>query len=456
VNAERLQGVSSAVFHRRPGETYPVFLRGEGCYLWDEDGKRYLDLSSGLAWAATLGQGRADLADVLRTQASRLTYIHNAWASTDRQEEYAARLTALAPAGINRAMFTSGGSESNELALRITRQYHLARGEPERWKIISLEHSYHGSTIGALSMTGKTNVTDVDLLATDYSPYLIGFPKIAPPISYHGRFRGLGASEIARQAAQLLAARIELEGEETVAGFIVEPVMGAAAMTVPPVEYLSLVREICDEAGILLIADEVLTGAGRTGAFLAVEHFGVTPDLVVMAKGLSGGYASLGSVLIHERVAETIVGAGRRLDHVHTFSGHPIACAVGIAVLDVLERDDLIAGANEKGELLRRLLRESVGDRTYIGDIRGLGLANAVEIVSDPATGEPYPEATNVTGAIWESMLDKGFILPSYRYGSQEFQGDATVFAPPLVVSTEQLREAVDAFATTIEALELD
>lgn len=445
------QRTTSAVFHRRPGEAYPVFVRGEGCYLWDSEGKRYLDLSSGMAWSATLGQGRADMARELSEQAGRLTFIHNAWASTDRQEEYAARLTALAPGGVTRAMFTSGGSESNELALRITRQYHLARGEPERWKIISLEHSYHGSTIGALSMTGKTNVTDVDLLATDYSPYLIDFPKIAAPITYRGRFLGLSPAEAARDAAGMLADRIELEGPESVAAFILEPIMGAAAMAVPPTEYLPLVRQICDDYGVLLIADEVLTGAGRTGAFLCVEHSAVTPDLVVLAKGLSGGYAALGAVLIHHQVAEAIADVGRRLDHVHTFSGHPIACAVGLAVLDILDRDQLIVAATKRGEFLRELLRKELSSLWCVGDVRGVGLANAVEFVSDKESREPFPEASNVTEAIWEGMLRRGFILPSYRYGGSDLQGDASVFAPPFVISEEQLEHAVGALRDTIE-----
>ena len=171
----------SAVFHRRPGDAYPVFVRGEGCQLWDATGKRYVDLTSGMAWAASLGQGRQEIADVMATQAASLTYIQNAWASTDRQEEYATRLTALAPAGITRAMFTSGGSESNELAIRIVRQYQLAVGQPDRWKIVSLQHSYHGATVGALSLTGAISVNE--MMATDYDPYLIKFPRV--PGAHH-------------------------------------------------------------------------------------------------------------------------------------------------------------------------------------------------------------------------------------------------------------------------------
>ena len=440
---------TSAVFHRRPGDPYPMFVRGEGCYLWDDRGKRYLDLSSGMAWAASLGQGRADLAEVLARQAGRLTYIHNAWASTDRQEELAARLTSLAPAGITRAMFTSGGSESNELALRISRQYHLARNEPSRWKIISLEHSYHGASIGALSMTGRVNVNE--LVTTDYAPYLIPFPKIAAPITYRGPFSGVEPGVAARMAATALADRIEVEGPETVAAFIVEPVMGAG-MIVPPDDYLRLIREVCDRYGVLMIADEVMTGAGRTGSFLRVERLGVTPDLIIMAKALSGGYAALGAVLIHERVAETLIGAGKRLDHVHTFSGNPVACAVGLAVLDILERDDLVSAAREQGEYLREQLREVLGDLWCIGDIRGAGLANAVEYVRDRETREAYPESSDLPRSIWDGMLERGFIIPSARYMGNDLISDYSNLSPPFVITREQIRESVVALRDTIEA----
>ena len=312
----------SAVFHRRPGETFPIFVEGEGCCYIDEQGKQFLDLSSGLAWSSTLGQGRSEIAEVLAGQAKRLSYLHNGWPSTIPQEEFATRLTARAPGGLNRAMFVSGGSEANELALRITRQYHLARGEPGRWKIISLEHSYHGATVGALSMTGVIHVNR--FVTTDYDPYLIKFPLIPAPSQYRGPFAGLEPAEAGRKAADALVECIEREGPETVAAFILEPVMGNAGMTVAPPGYLKRIREICDEYGILLILDEVMTGAGRTGTFLCSEQFDVVPDLTTMAKGISGGYFPLGVVLLHDRVADTIVKGGRALDHVHTFSGHPV------------------------------------------------------------------------------------------------------------------------------------
>ncbi len=440
----------SAVFHRRPGAAFPVFVKGEGCKLFAKNGRQYLDLSSGLAWSVSLGQGRADLAEVLASQARQLTCLHNGWASTDQQEEFAARLATRAPGGLNRAMFTSGGSETNELAMRITRQFHLARGEASRWKIISLEHSYHGATVGALSMTGTIHVNDI--VTTDYDPYLIKFPKIPAPSRYRGPFANLEPGEAGRKAADTLAARIELEGPETVAAFIVEPVMGHGMTVVPP-GYLKRVREICDQYGILLILDEVMTGAGRTGTFLCSEQFEVEPDLTTMAKSISGGYAPLGAALLHDRVAKAIAKAGRTLDAVHTFSGHPVSCAIGLKVLEILEKEHLIDQVRDRGELFFRQLHEKLGYLSCFGDVRGLGLAIAIEYVADRDQRKAYPAKANVSQSIWEGMLERGFLLPTCRYIDSDLLGDFSVFCPAFVISERQITDTVDALRDTIEQL---
>ena len=438
----------SAVFHRRPGDPYPVFVRGAGCEMWDDDGKRYLDMSSGMAWAASLGQGRADIAAAMADQAGRLTYIHNAWASTDRQEEFASRLTDMAPDGITHAMFTSGGSESNELAMRVCRQYHLARGDTGRWKIISLNHSYHGATVAALSMTGRVNVNE--MVTTDYADYLIPFPKVEPPITYRGPLADLSAADAASTAAGWLADRIEAEGPETVSAFIVEPILGAG-MIVLPDGYLEAVRDVCDRYGVLFIADEVMTGAGRTGSFLRVGELGVEPDLVILAKAISGGYFPLGAVLIHERVAEALIGAGRRLDHVHTYSGHPVAAAVGIAVLDILDREHLVEQARSRGEYLRAALESELEGLGVIGEVRGAGLANGVEYVRDQHTREAFPESFGLARSVWEGMLERGYILPSLRYQGSDLIGDYSYVTPAFVITEAQIDEAAAALRETVE-----
>ena len=443
--------IRSAVFHRHPGASFPMFVKGEGCNFFDENGRKYLDLSSGLAWSASLGQGRADLAEVLASQARQLTYLHNSWASTDRQEEFATRLTARAPGRLNRVMFTSGGSETVELAMRITRQFQLARGESSRWKIISLEHSYHGATLGALSMTGTINVNE--FVTTDYDPYLVKFPRVPAPSMYRGPFSGLDPAEAGRKAADTLAEQIEREGPETVAAFIVEPVMGNGAITVMPPGYLKRVREICDEHGILLILDEVMTGAGRTGTFLCSEQFEVEPDLTTMAKSLSSGYAPLGAVLLHDRVAEAIVEGGRTLDHVHTFSGHPISCAIGLKVLEILEKEKLIDQVRSRGEFFFRQLHEKLGHLSCFGDLRGLGLAIGIEYVADRDQRKAYPAKANISQSIWEGMLERGFLLPTCRYIDSDLIGDFSVFCPPFVISEQQISDTVDALRDTIEQL---
>ena len=448
---EKLDPTSSAVFHRRPGETFPIFVRGEGCYLYDENGRQYLDLSSGTAWSSSLGLGRADLADVLAAQARQLAYVHNGWASTRPQEEFAACLVKQAPESINRAMFVSGGSEANELALRITRQFHLSEDRRERWKIISLEHSYHGATIGALSMTGVVHVNR--FVTTDYDPYLIDFPKIPAPSLYRGPFAELDPEQAGQVAAEHLVSQIELEGPETVAAFIVEPVMGNAGMTVCPPGYLRRIREICDQYGILLILDEIMTGAGRTGTFLCCEQFGIEPDLITMGKSISGGHFPLGVVLIHDRVATSLVKDKRPLDHVHTFSGHPVACAVGLKVLEILESDNLVHQVRVRGEFMRRQLRERLADLSCFGEVRGLGLALALEYVADRDTRQAYPAQADVSRSLWAGMLERGYILPTDRYLDSDLLGDFSVFCPAFIITEQQIIETIDALRDTIEHL---
>jgi len=443
----------SAVFHRRQGDPYPVFVRGQGCELWDDTGKRYLDMSSGMAWAASIGQGRADIGQAMAEQAGRMAYIQNAWASTDRQEELAWRLTDLAPAGITRAMFTSGGSESNELAMRVCRQYHLARGDVERWKVISLTHSYHGATMGALSMTGRVNVNE--MVTTDYADYLIDFPRVEAPITYRGELADLPAAEQASTAAGWLADRIEAEGPETVSAFIVEPILGSG-MIVLPDGYLEAAREVCQRYGVLFIADEVMTGAGRTGSFLRIGALGMEPDLIILAKAISGGYAPLGSVLIHEHVGETIAGGRRRLDHVHTHSGHPVVCAAGLAVLDALEREDLIEQARVRGAYLRSAVERELAGTGVVGEVRGVGLASGVEYVRDPKTRDAFPAAAGIGAAIWEGMLERGVIMPSLHYEGSDLIGDFSYLTPAFVISEAQIDEAVAALHDTIESVTAD
>ena len=300
-------------------------------------------------------------------------------------------------------------------------------------------------------MTGVIHVNR--FVTTDYDPYLVEFPRIPAPSQYRGPFAGLEPTEAGRKAAATLVERIEREGPETVAAFILEPVMGNAGMIVVPPGYLKRIREICDEYGILLILDEVMTGAGRTGTFLCSEQFGVEPDLTTMAKSISGGYFPLGVVLLHDRVADALVAARRPLDHVHTFSGHPVACAVGLKVLEILEREDLIEQVRLRGEFVRHQLHEQLGDLPCFGDVRGLGLAIALEYVADREGRRAYPAQANVSQSIWDGMLERGFILPTDRYLDSDLLGDFSVFCPPFVITEQQIVETVAALRETVEQL---
>jgi len=433
----------SAVFYRRPGDDHPVIVRAEGCYLWDGSGHRVLDLASGISTTASIGQGRGEIAELMADQAKRLAFIHNSWVTNDRQEELAARYARLAPDGVNKVVFSSGGSEANELSLRLARQYHLANDEPHRWKVISLAPSYHGATMGALSMTGRWDVN------SDYEPYLFASQRIPPPVRYRGSFRDLEPKEAGLRAADLLADAIEASGPESVAAFIAEPISPSAGTVVPDPVYWQRIREICDHFGLLMIADEVVTGAGRTGYFVAMDHFGVTADLSNLGKGLSGGYAPLAATLVRDTVAETIKEADRGVSALHTYAGNPIGCAVGSAVLDVIERENLNERSRDLGEHALAYLEEQIGDLPWVGEIRGLGLLIGIEYVQSSEGRERFPASAEVGRTLWEAMWAKGFLLRTLRHSSA-LVGDVTNFVPALIIDDEQITAGVDALRDTL------
>jgi adenosylmethionine-8-amino-7-oxononanoate aminotransferase len=433
----------SAVFYRQPADRHPVIVRAEGTHLWDSTGHRVLDLASGISTTASIGQGRAEIAAAMASQAERLAFIHNSWVTNDRQEELASRYAKLAPEGVNKVMFTSGGSEANELSLRLARQYHLARDEPQRTKVISVAPSYHGATMGALSMTGRWDIS------ADYEPYLFPRHNIPAPVLYRGSFRDLEPKEAGARAADMLADAIEAAGPESVAAFVGEPISPSAGMVVPDPIYWQRIREICDHFGVILIADEVVTGAGRTGYFIAMDHFGITADLTNLGKGLSGGYAPLAATLVRDTVARTITEAGRGASSVHTYAGSPIACAVGLAVLDVIESENLIQRSRDLGAHAMATLEEHVGDLPWVGDLRGLGLLIGIEYVQSREGRERYPTSAGVDRSLWDAMWDKGFLLRTLRH-STALVGDVTNFVPALTITEGEITAGVEALRATL------
>ena len=434
----------SAVFYRVPDDEYPTIVRASGFHLWDSSGKQYLDLSSGISATAGIGQGRPEIAEAMATQARTLSFVHNSRVTNDQQEMLAARLAELAPEGVGKVMFTSGGSEANELSIRIARQYHLARGDWERTKIVALSPSYHGATVGALSMTGRWDVNRA------YDPHLMHTVKVTAPVNFRGPFAGLEGEVLADRAASAVDSAIEASGPHTVSAVMAEPVSPAAGMVVPSASYWQKVRDICDRHGILLITDEIVTGAGRTGEFLAMEHFGVVADLCNLAKGLSGGYVPLGATLVRTEIVDEIAVQSRRMAEVHTFSGAPISCAVGVAVLEVIVREGLVEQAAKRGAFLRSLLEHELGHLPVVGEIRGIGLMQMVEYVQSRDGRQKLPSESKVAPSLSAAMYERGVVLNTL--GSQSaLVGDCTAFFPALTIGESDLEQGVAVLREVLE-----
>jgi adenosylmethionine-8-amino-7-oxononanoate aminotransferase len=416
---------------------FPKIGRGEGAYLWDTAGRRYLDGSSG-AVASNIGHGNARVRSAMLEQAGKVSFAYARVWENEANEKLTERLIALSGWDFGAAFFVSGGTEAVEASLKFARQWAMARGEASRWKVISRMPSYHGSTLAVLGITGD------DDFSSPFKPMLVAHPKIAAPLSYRTP-DGLSAEDYARQCADALEACIEREGAASVLAFIMEPVGGVStgALTAPDA-YYARVREICDRYGVLLIFDEVMSGAGRTGRFLAAQHWPqCRPDIVVLAKGLSGGYAPLGAMLT-SREAVDLVRAQGGFVHGHTYAANPMSCAIGVAVIEEIEAHGLIERAASLGERLQVRLREVQQRRRSIGDVRGRGLLCAVEIVEDRETKAMYPP--DAMGRIRALAMDEGLVVLSRRTSGGRF-GEWLMACPPLVASEAD----IDAFADMLD-----
>jgi len=423
----------------------PFLDRGEGIYLFDESGKRYIDGSSG-AMVSNIGHSNPRVLDKIKAQMDRATFGYRLHFRTHPSEDLAAKTVAMTPDGLDRVFFVSGGSEAVESAVKLARQFAITQGQGGRTKVISRFPSYHGCTFGALDLTGY------DPLRDPFAPMLAGMPKIAAPATYLDRDN---LSEEARglKYADLLREKILEEGPDSVLAFLMEPVGGASTgALVAPDSYYGRIREICDEFGVLLIYDEVMTGAGRTGKFLAAEHWGITPDIVALSKGFGAGYAPLGAVVAGARMVEPILDAGG-FAHGFTYAGNPLACAAGLAVLEEMEDQNLIANAAAMGDVLMAELRALMERYPFIGDVRGKGLLTAFEFVADRETMAPLPPELNAYDRLVELAYERGLIIYSRRTRGGT-AGDHFLLAPPLIITRPQiaemmaiLRDALDAFA---------
>ncbi|MGD8793376.1 MAG: aspartate aminotransferase family protein [Anaerolineae bacterium] len=435
------------VFYRKMGHDYPMIVRGEGAYLYDAEGRRYLDASGG-PLVVNVGHGVESIARAIAEQAARVAYVHGNVFTTAALETYSERLASKTPLADPRFYYLSSGSEAVETALKFARQVQVARGETRRDLVISRWGSYHGATLGTLAISGKPAMRSL------YASMFRDAPHIEPPYCYRCPFQATyPACELA--CAWQLETEILRQGPERVAAFIAEPVGGATlGAVVPPEGYWSLVREICDGYGVLLVADEVLTGFGRTGTWFAMEQFGVQPDVICLAKGAAGGYFPLSITAVRGRDVETIRRAHGDFNHGGTFSHHAVGAAAALATMDYLEAHDLVARAARVGESLGQVLRESLGDLPGVGDVRGVGLMWAVEFVADRATKEPYPSEVQFADHVWARCLEAGVLLYPGHGCVDGVRGDHLMVAPPYGVTGEQidliagtLREAIGSVA---------
>lgn len=432
------------VFHRVAGRALPTVSHALGAVVWDTDGKRYLDGSGG-AVVVNIGHGRAEVAQAMARQATAAGYVHGTQFTSEVLEEYARRLAVHAPGDCRRLYLLSGGSEATETAVKMARAYHLARGEPERHKVIGRTISYHGNTLSALALSGRPT------LQAPYAPMLSAVPRAAAPFCYHCPL-GREYPSCGLACAEDLEAVIAREGAQTVSAFLAEPILGASAgAAVPPDEYTRHVRETCRRHGIVYVDDEVMTGFGRTGRWFGIEWSGAAPDLVTCGKGMSGGYMPVGAVLASETIADTVAGAGGFV-HGFTFSHHPVTAAACLATLDILERERLVERAESMGRhALARL--QDLRARPSVGDVRGRGLMLAVELLADTAARRPFPRSERKAEAVAARAFADGLIVYPSTGCATGLEGDAVMLAPPFVVTEAEVDEMVAILGRAIESV---
>ncbi len=433
---------AGAVFYRTLNRPLPKAVRGEGCWIIDDQGRRYLDACGG-AFVANLGHGVAEIADALSAQARSLAYVNGSAFTTNAAEELAFELTSLAPAGLDHAYFLGSGSEAVEAALKLARQYWIETGRPAKHKILSLAPGYHGNTLLALSASARPHYQKA------FGPWLVKVPQIPAPYAY--RCDCAGRPACPRCDGDLVEEAILREGPDTVAAFIAEPVGGSSTgASVPRPGYWKRIRQICDRHGVLWIADEVLTGAGRTGRWAAVEHEGALPDLMTMGKGISGGYAPLSALLAPTKIIDALAKGGGSFSHAQTFSHFPVSCAAGLAAVRHIRAKGLVARSAAMGRVLLARL-ESLRPLPFIGDVRGLGLLAAVEFVEDKASRAPFPRKLKFAEAFTAAALDAGLLVWPNTGQADGENGDLVMLAPPFIVTEEEIEELLSRFKLALE-----
>ncbi len=439
-----MQNKDSHVFHRSSVADYPVAVAGDGCYLVDSDGKRYLDGCCGAA-VSCLGHSNQEVRDAIKQQVDQLAFAHTGFFSNEPMEKLADWLIAHAPEGMDRVYFCSGGSEAMEAALKMTRQYYLERGEPERKHVIARRQSYHGNTIGALSAGGN------QWRRQQFEPMLVQMHHISPCYAYRYQEEGETEEAYGQRIAQELEDKILELGPETVLAFAAEPVVGATMGAVPAVTgYMKRVREICTKYDIVLLLDEVMCGAGRTGTYFACEQDEVAPDIVLMAKGLGAGYQPIGAALVSKKIHDTIRDGSGFFQHGHTYIGHALACAASLKVCEIIERDGLLARVTTQGEALHKALQERFNDHPYVGDIRGRGMFLGLELVADRATKAPPEPDLRWPAKIKQAAMQDGLMCYPMAGTIDGKLGAHILLAPPFILEDAQIDELVSKLAGAI------
>jgi adenosylmethionine-8-amino-7-oxononanoate aminotransferase len=424
---------ATSLFSRNLRKQYPIAVRGEGCWIFDADGRRYLD-SSGQAAVVSIGHGVQEIGRAMAAQSSQIAFAHTTQFHSEPAEKLAARLLALAPRNFQnggRVYFTSGGSEATETAIKLARQYFLESKQPAGYRIVSRRQSYHGSTLGAMSVSGNV------ARRAPYAPMIPEWGHVAPCFCCHCPF-GKTYPECNLACADDLDTFLRANDASTVAAFIFEPVVGATLGAAPAVDgYTARIAEICRKNGILVIADEVMTGMGRTGKPFASQHWNLEPDIILTGKGIASGYAPLGAVLVAPRVVETYEKGSGAFMHGFTYQAHPVATAAGNAVFDYLEAHKLFDRVASAGDTLRKGLT-AIEEHPHVGQVRGLGLLQGVEFVKSKAMREPFPKEAGIAEKIRQAMLEKNVLVYPGQGCVDGTRGDHILLAPPFIITPQE------------------
>jgi adenosylmethionine-8-amino-7-oxononanoate aminotransferase len=436
----------SRILQRQTGVDIPVAVGGDGIYVIDKAGRRYVDATGGPS-VACLGHGDPDVRRAVSEQMEKISYVSNQFFTTEVAEELADILIAGAPAGLVSVVYTCGGSEAVETAMKMARQYYVESGEPGRHRFIARRQSYHGATLGALAVGGHA------ARRAAYEPMLMKTSHIAPCYAYRGMGSGESEDDYGRRVADELEAEIEELGPETVAAFFAETVVGAALGAVPPVPgYFRRIREICDRHGVLLVLDEIMSGMGRTGTLHACEQEGVSPDLMIVAKGLGAGYQPIGAVLVGGKIVEAIAAGSGTLLHGLTYMAHPVGCAAALAVQHAIRDRDLLANVRRQGAVLRDALQDRFGNHRHVGDIRGRGLFWGIELVADRGTKAPFDAELGLNARVKAEGMARGLICYPISGTVDGTSGDVVMVSPPFIVSETQVGEIVELVGETVDA----